>query len=89
MSLTLQCFGLKQDDKEFVSGEELSCELGFDYIPSSFQFTLEADIRIAKQRIFERRKDNMMLRTSMKTECSIKIEPTEGILLRLFYETFF
>ena len=39
-----------------VSDEEVAAELGPDYDPPCSQLTYEADIRIAKERILERRK---------------------------------
>ena len=65
-------FRFKQDDEEFVSDKEVSRELGPNYISPCSQLTLEADIRNAKQRILERRKNNLIDRTTVKTEPSIK-----------------
>ena len=41
---------------DFVNDEEVAAELGPDYDPPCSQLTYKADIRNAKQRIFERRK---------------------------------
>ena len=70
----LNVFRFKQNDEEFVSDEEVSRELGPNYISPCSQLTLEADIRNAKDRILERRKNNLIDRTSVKTEPSIKTE---------------
>ena len=40
---------------DVVSDEEVAAELGLDYIPPCSQLTYEADIRIAKEQILERR----------------------------------
>ena len=69
----LHAFRFKQDD-EFVSDEEVSRELGPNYISPCSQLTFEADIRIAKKRILERRKTILIDRTTVKTEPSIKTE---------------
>ena len=63
-----------QNDDEFVSDEEVSRELGPNYISHCSQNTFEADIRNAKMRILERRKNNVINRTTVKTEPSIKTE---------------
>ena len=52
----LHVFRFKQND-EFVSDEEVSRELGPNYISPCSQLTFEADIRNAKERIFERHKN--------------------------------
>ena len=70
----LHVFRFKQNDKEFVSDEEVSRELGHNYISPCSQLTFEADIRNAKERILERRKTNVIDRTTVKTEPSIKTE---------------
>ena len=67
-------FRFKQDDEEFVSDEEVSRELRPNYISPCSQLTFEADIRNAKERILERRKTNLIDRTNVKTEPSIKTE---------------
>ena len=41
----------------YVSNEEVAAELGPDYDPPCSQLTYEADIRNAKERILERRKN--------------------------------
>ena len=66
-------FRFKQNDVELVSDEEVSRELGPNYISPCSQLTFEADIRNAKERILERRKNNVIDRTTLKTEPSIKI----------------
>ena len=70
----LHVFRFKQNDVEFVSDEEVSRELGPNYISPCSQFTFEADIRNAKERIIERSKNNIIDRTTVKTEPSIKPE---------------
>ena len=70
----LHVFRFKQDDEEFVSEEEVSRELGPNYISPFSQLTFEADIRNAKERILERRKNTLIDRTTVKTEPSIKRE---------------
>ena len=55
----LEVFRFKQE--EFISNDELSLALGLNYTPPCSQHTYEDDIRIAKQRILERRKTNVML----------------------------
>ena len=67
-------FRFKQDDKEFVSNEEVSRELGPNYISPCSQLNYKADIQDAKEQILERRKTNMIYRTTVKTEPSIKTE---------------
>ena len=48
---------MKQKVKtDFVSDEKVTAELGPDYEPPCFQLIYEADIRNAKDQIFERRK---------------------------------
>ena len=42
---------------DLVSDEEVAAELGPDYDPPCSQLTYEADIRNAKERILERRKN--------------------------------
>ena len=69
----LHVFRFKQDVK-FVSDEEVSREFGPNYISPCSQLTFEADIRNGKERILERRKINMIDRTTVKTEPSIKTE---------------
>ena len=70
----LHVFGFKQNDEEFVSDEEVSRELGLNYISPCSQLTFVADIRNAKDQILERRKNNLIDRTNVKTEPSIKTE---------------
>ena len=71
---TFKCFGLKKDDEEFVSNEEVSRELGPNYTSPCFQLTFEADIRNAKEQIVERLTNNVLDRTTVKTEPSITTE---------------
>ena len=73
----LHVIRFKQDDEEFVSDEEVSRELGPNYISPCSQLTFEADIRNAKERILERRKTNLIDRSNVKTEASIKTELSE------------
>ena len=67
-------FRFKQNDEDFVSHEEVSRELVPNYISPCSELTFEADIRNAKVRILERRKNNVIDRTTVKTELSIKTE---------------
>ena len=67
-------FQFKQDDVEFVSDTKLSRELGYNYISPWSKHTFKADIRNAKARILERRNNNMIDRTAVKTEPFIKTE---------------
>ena len=67
-------FRFKQNDKELVSDEEVSRELGPNYISPCSKLTFEADIRNDKDRILERRKNNLIDRTTVKTEPSITRE---------------
>ena len=46
----LNLFRFKYDDKEFVSDEEVSRELGPNYISPCSQLTYEADIRMLKNK---------------------------------------
>ena len=69
-------FRFQQDD-EFMSNEELSRELGPNYISPYSQLTFEADIRNSKKHILERRTNNLITRTTVKTEPSIKTELSE------------
>ena len=70
----LHVFRFKLDNVEFVIDEEVSRELGPKYISLCSQLTFEADIRNAKERILERRKNNPIDRTTVMTELSIKTE---------------
>ena len=70
----LHVFRFKQDKEEFVSDEEVSRELGPNYIYLRSKHTFEADIRNAKTRIFERCKNKLIDMTIVKTEPSIKTE---------------
>ena len=70
----LHLFRFKQDDEEFVCDEEVSIELGPNYISPCSQLTFEADIRNAKVRILERRKNNLIDRTTVKAEPFIRTE---------------
>ena len=71
----LHVFRFKQDDK-FVSDEKVSRELGPNYISPCFQLNFEADFRNAKERILKRRKNNVIDRTTVTKEPSIKTERT-------------
>ena len=51
-----QMFRFKQDNKEFVSNEEVSCKLGPNYFLPCSQLNFKADIQNVKERILERRK---------------------------------
>ena len=70
----LHVFRFKQNDEEFVSEEVVSLELGPNYISPCSQLTFEANIRTAKERILESRKNTLLDRTTVKTEPSIKTE---------------
>ena len=63
---------------EFINNEELLRELVHKYTPPCSQLTYEADIRIATQRILERRKNIKIVKTVMK-EPLIMIEPIESM----------
>ena len=75
-----------------MSDEEVSRELGPNYISPCSQLTFEADIRNANERILERRKTNVIDRTTVKTELSIKTAfctyAKNILLLRNIYMTF-
>ena len=70
----LHVFRFKQDVKEFLSDEEVSRELGPNYSSPCSQLIFEADIRNAKTRILELCKNNLIDKTTVKTEPSIKTE---------------
>ena len=70
----LHVFRFQQNDEEFVSDEKVSRELGSNYISPCSQLTFEADIRNAIERILERRKNNLIDRTTVKTKSSNKTE---------------
>ena len=70
----LHVFRFKQNDEEFVSDKEVSRELGLYYISSWSQLTFKDDIWNAKERILQRRKTNLIYRTNVKTDLSIKTE---------------
>ena len=70
----LHVFRFKQNDEEFVNDEKVSRELGANYISPCSQLTFIADIRNAKDRILERRTNNLIDRTTVKTKPSIKTE---------------
>ena len=70
----LHVFRFKQDDKEFVIDEKVSRKLGPNYISPCSELTFEADIRNDIERSLERRIHNVIDRTTMKTEPSIKTE---------------
>ena len=59
---------------EFGSDDEVSLELGPNYISPCSKLTIETDIRNAKDRILECRKNNVIDRTTVKTKPSIKTE---------------
>ena len=73
----LHVFRFKQHDEEFVSDAEVSRELGPNYISPCSQLTFEADIRNAKKQILQRRRNNLIDRTTVKTKPSIKTERSE------------
>ena len=55
---------------EFVSDKEVVQELGPEYMSPCSQLTFEADIRIAKEKILERRKKEsslVMLKTTSES----------------------
>ena len=56
---------------EFVSDKESAQELGPEYMSPCSQLTFEADIRIAKEKILERRKKESSLRMLKKTSESM------------------
>ena len=67
----LHVFRCKQDN-EFVSDEEMSREFGHNYILPCSQSTFKADNRNAKKRIVKHRKNNVIDRSTVKTEPSFK-----------------
>ena len=79
-------FRFKQIDEDFISNDELSRELGPNYISACSQLTYKADIRIATETILERRNDNLMFRNTLQTEPSIMIEPTARMKRRFFID---
>ena len=66
----LDIFRFKQN--KFISTDELSRVLGHKYTLPCFQLTYKTDIRITKQRILERRQNNVMDGNTVKTEPSTK-----------------
>ena len=70
----LHVFRFIQDYEEFVSDEEVSRELGPNYISPCSQLTFEANIRNAKVQTLDRFKNNVINRTTVKTEPTIKTE---------------
>ena len=76
--------------KEFIYNDELSWKLNFNYTLPCFQLTYKSNIRIAKQRILQRNKINVMVKTTKTTELSINIHLTACILNKFWiYETTF
>ena len=72
----LAMFRYKDDDKIYISDEELARELGRAYVPPRSQLTYESDRQIAKERILERRCKNCGI------EIINKSEPTLSMLIR-------
>ena len=61
----------KEVKTDYVLDGEVAAELGPDYYPPCFQLTYEADIRNAKERILERRKEKFIQGNIIKTSNSI------------------
>ena len=61
----------KEVKTDFVSDEEMAAELGPDYDPPCSQLTYEADIRNAKEHIFERRKEKYIQCNNIKDSKSM------------------
>ena len=74
--LKLVLFRYKDDDKNYVSDEELARELGRAYVSPRSQVTYESDRQIAKERILERRCKNCGI------EITNKSKPTVSMLIR-------
>ena len=72
----LAIFKYKDDDKTYVSDEELAQELGREYVPPRSQLTYESDRQIAKERIIQRRCKNCGI------EITNKSEPTLSMIIR-------
>ena len=72
----LAMFRYKDDNKNYVSDEELSRELGRAYVPPRSQLTYESDRQIATERILERPCKNCGI------EITNKSEPTLSMLIR-------
>ncbi len=72
----LAMFRYKDDDKTYVSDEELAQELGREYVPPRSQLTYESDRQIAKERIIQRRCKNCGI------EITNKSEPTLSMIIR-------
>ena len=66
----LAMFKYKDEDKYFISDEEYSRELGSDYISAVPALHNENDVRIAKERILERRKKDLGIETTDKSKHS-------------------
>ena len=56
---------------EFLSNKEIAQELGPEYMSPCSQLTFEADIRIAKEKILERRKKESSVVMLKKTSESM------------------
>ena len=61
----------KEIKTDFLSDEEVAAELGPDYDPPCSQLTYEADIRNAKERIFERQKKKLIQGNIIKASKSM------------------
>ena len=70
-------FRFKQDYEEFVSDKKVTRKLGPNNILPCSQLISEADIRNDKKQILERRTNNLIDTTTMKTKPSIKTKLSE------------
>ena len=66
----LAMFWYKDEDKYFINNEEFYRELGFVYISAVLVLHNENDFRIAKDQILERRKKNLGIETTEKSDPS-------------------
>ena len=57
-----------------MSDKEIAQELGPEYMSPCFQLTLEADIQIAKEKIFDRLKKEFSLGMLKKTSESMNLK---------------
>ena len=82
----LEVFRFNQE--EFISNDELSWKLGHKYTLPCSQITYEANIRIPKQRILERRQNIEIVENTVKAKPSIIKEPIACIRIRFcIYKT--
>ena len=70
----------KDEDKNFISDEEFSRELGSVYISAVPALHNENDVRIANERILERRKKDLGIETTDKSK------PSSSMLIKFCFE---